>query len=214
MENLKKILEGFSRKSGLSQSLTYYMLSYSTDQSSCLQFSEMTKDQSAIQSSHLKTDELLHFTSEVFKTVSLLCKKYVQTHFFMQHSIEIYCEKLFRGYLDKTPEYIIQSQEKAPVSLNMTPTVSGVTIHEHGSEVALVVEGTDFWFCHRLSIRGKCIETPASQISGTSIKLNFDMETKPTLNALSDNEEISLKVFTHFMKSPVTVNVKVLKKVS
>ena len=133
---------------------------------------------------------------------------------FTQHSVEIYCEKLFRGYLDKAPEYRIPSERKAPASLNMTPTVSGVTIHEHGSEVALVVEGTNFWFCHRLSIRGESIATPASKISGTSIKLNFDKESKPTLSALSDNEEVSLKVFNHFMKSPVTVNVKIIKKVS
>ena len=128
--------------------------------------------------------------------------------------MKTYCEKLFCGYLDKAPEYRIQPQEKAPSSLNMRPNVSGVTIHEHGSEVALVVEGTDFWFCHRLSIRGESIATPASKISGTSIKLNFDKESKPTLSALSDNEEVSLKVFNHFMKSPVTVNVKIIKKVS
>ncbi len=137
---------------------------------------------------------------------------------FVQHSMETYCEKLFRGYLDKAPVYRVQSQEKAPASLNMKPTVSGVTIHEHGSEhgseVALVVEGTDFWFCYRLSIRGESIATPASKISGTSIKLNFDKEIKPTLSALSDNEEVSLKVFNHFMKSPVSVIVNVLKKVS
>ena len=134
--------------------------------------------------------------------------------FSTQHSMETYCEKLFRGYLDKAPEYKIPSEGKAPASLNMRPTVSGVTIHEHGSEVALVVEGTDFWFCHRLSIRGESIATPASKISGTSIKLNFDKESKPTLSALSDNEEVNLKVFNHFMKFPVTGNVKVVKKVS
>ncbi len=127
--------------------------------------------------------------------------------------METYCEKLFRGYLDKTPEYRIPSEGKAPAALNMRPTVSGVTIHEHGSEVALVVEGTNFWFCHRLSISGVSIATPASQISGSSIKLNFDKEIKPTLSALSDNKEVSLKVSNHFMKSPVSVNVKVIKKV-
>ncbi len=125
-----------------------------------------------------------------------------------------YCEKLFRGYLDKTPEYRIPSAGKAPAPLNMRPTVSGVTIHEHGSEVALVVEGTHFWFCHRLSIGRESIATPASKISGTSIKLNFDKKSKPTLSALSENEEVSLKVSNHFMKSTVTVNVKVVKKVS
>ena len=128
--------------------------------------------------------------------------------------MDSYCKKLFCGYLDKAPEYRIPSEGKAPASLNMRPTVSGVTIHEHGLEVALVVEGTDFWFCHRLSIRGESIATPASKISGSSMKLNFDKEIKPALSALSDNEEVSLKVFNHFMKSPVTVNVKVLKKVS
>ncbi len=128
--------------------------------------------------------------------------------------MKFYFEKLFCGYLDKAPEYRIQYKEKAPASLNMKPTVSGVTIHEHGSEVALVVEGTNFWFCHRLSIRGASVETPASQISGTSINLNFDKENNQTLSTLSDNEEVSLKVFSHFMKSPVTVNVKVVKKVS
>ncbi len=128
--------------------------------------------------------------------------------------METYCEKLFRGYLDKSPEYRVLPTGKAPASLNMKPTVSDVIIHEHGSEVASVVEGTDFWFCHRLSIRGESIATPASKISGTSINLNFDKESKPTLSALSDNEEVNLKVFNHFMKFPVTGKVKVVKKVS
>ncbi len=134
--------------------------------------------------------------------------------FFVQHSMVTYCEKLFRGYLDKAPEYRIPSEGKAPASLNMRPTVSGVTIHDHSSELALVVEGTDFWFCHHLSIRGVNIATPASEISGTSIKLNFDKENNPTLVALSDNKEVSLKVFNHFMKVPVTRSVKVVTKVS
>ena len=54
VEQLRVLLEGLSTAPGFSQPMTYYQLSYSTDPSSCLQFSEMTNDQITMHSSHMK----------------------------------------------------------------------------------------------------------------------------------------------------------------
>ena len=129
--------------------------------------------------------------------------------------MELYSEKLFRGYLDKSPEYRIPPPGNAPSPIDeIRPVVSGITIHDHGSELALVLEGSNFWFCNRLSICGENIDTPASKISGNSIKLNFDTANKPFLSFLTNNQRITIKVYSHFLKSPSSVNIKVYKKVS
>ena len=130
--------------------------------------------------------------------------------------MDIYCDKVFCGFLDKHPAYQIPTPDGKAVApmQKMRPLVSSIAIHEHGNELALVLEGANFWFCNRLSICRESIDTPASEISGNSIKLNFDKKSKPSLGLLSNEQEILVKVFNHFMKSPSSEKLKVIKKVS
>ena len=126
--------------------------------------------------------------------------------YLLQHSMGVYCEKLFRGYLDKSPEYRIPPPGNVPTPIDeIRPVVSGITIHKHGTELALVMEGSNFWFCNRLSICRESIDTPASQITGSSIKLNFDKVNKRSLSLLTNEQEIVVKVYNHFLKSPSSV---------
>ena len=111
--------------------------------------------------------------------------------------------------------YRIPPPGNAPSPIDeIRPVISGITIHEHGTELALVLEGSNFWFCNRLFICGESIDTPASKISGTSIKLNFNNVNKPSLNLLSNEQEIVIKIYNHFLKSPSSVKLRIHKKVS
>ena len=62
---VKGIFDGLMGVSGVSQPMTYYKLFYSSGSPTCLMFTEMTRDQIAIQTSHLKADELQHLTTKV-----------------------------------------------------------------------------------------------------------------------------------------------------
>ena len=62
MEVLKGIVDSLAGVNGASQPMAYYQLFYSSGSPTCLMFTEMTRDQIAIQTSHLKADEL---TTEV-----------------------------------------------------------------------------------------------------------------------------------------------------
>ncbi len=57
-EELKRLSEVLSVHPGLSQSMTYYQLAYSSDPSPHLDFSEMTQEKILSQSLYLKPDEL------------------------------------------------------------------------------------------------------------------------------------------------------------
>ncbi len=126
-----------------------------------------------------------------------------------------YCKKLFRGYLDRAPEYPIPSPGQAPSPVsNIKPVVTGITLHDHGSELALVLEGQNFWFCYRLSICGESFGTPAAKITGTSIKLNIaTKDSKHSLSSVTNDQELTAKVFCHFLKAPQEATLKVQKKV-
>ena len=65
VEALKGVIDCLMGVSGASQPMTYHQLSYSSGSPTCLLFTEMTRDQIAIQTSHLKADELQHLTTEV-----------------------------------------------------------------------------------------------------------------------------------------------------
>ena len=130
--------------------------------------------------------------------------------------METYCQKMFRGYLDKDPEYKIPPlPKKSPESVeSLRPMVSDFKVHEHGSEMALVIEGSNLWFCYQLSVNGESTDTPACDITGTSIKLNLDKDSRTSLSSLTDGQEVKVKVHNHFFKSLSPAVVKVQKKVS
>ena len=130
--------------------------------------------------------------------------------------MEVYCEKLFRGYLDRSPVYTIPQSNEVPSPIDdVKPLVTGIALHEHGSELALVLEGKSFWFSTRLSIHGESVDTHASKISGSAIKLNFDKNTKLKLESLTNGDMVTVKIFNPFSTKPTeSPKIKVVKKVS
>ncbi len=109
-----------------------------------------------------------------------------------------YCQKLFRGHLEKAPKYALPPVSKhppGPVSL-LKPAIEGVEFRHHGSETAVAVEGKNLWFCYRLSVGGHSEKTPPRDLSGTSIQFNIPKGKSIT----AEGESVRVTTHSHFAK--------------
>jgi len=124
-----------------------------------------------------------------------------------------YCQKIFRSFLEKFPEYTPPSPAKQPhVELTMLkPSITSVELHSHGNELAIVVEGSNLWFCYQISIGSHTIQTPAHELSGTSIQFNIQRE-ESKIEVVE--EKVGIVVYSHFSKKPLNYTVPVHWKVS
>jgi len=124
-----------------------------------------------------------------------------------------YCQKIFRSLLEKFPEYAPPSPAKqSPVELTMLkPSITSVELHSHGNELAIVTEGSNLWFCYQISIGGHTVQTPAHDLSGTSIQFNIQREES---KIEITEEKVGVSVYSHFSKKPLSNCVPVLRKVS
>ena len=93
----------------------------------------------------------------------------------------------------------------------LKPTVTSVELHSHGNELAIVVEGSNLWFCYQISIGGHTVQTPAHDLSGTSIQLNIPMEES---KVKVEKGEVMAVLCSHFSKKPLSREVPALQKVS
>jgi len=123
-----------------------------------------------------------------------------------------YCQKIFISFLEKFPEYTLPSRPKqSPVELTMLkPSITSVELHSHGNELAIVVEGSNLWFCYPISIGGHTIQTPAHSLSGTSIRFNIQSEES---KIEVEEEKVEVVVYNHFSKKPLSYTVPVHRKV-
>ena len=126
--------------------------------------------------------------------------------------MEEYCQKIFRSYLEKFPEYTPSPTKQSPVELTMLkPSITAVELHSHSNQLAVVAEGSNLWFCYQISIGGHTIQTPAHKLSGTSIQFNVQREESKIKVA---EEKVDVVVYSHFSKKPLSNVVSVLRKVS
>ena len=124
-----------------------------------------------------------------------------------------YCQKIFRSYLEKLPEYTPPSPTKQSL-LELTmlkPSITSVELHSHGNELAIVAEGSNLWFCYQISIGSHTIQTPAHELSGTSIQFNIQREES---KIEITEEKVGVSVYSHFSKKPLSYTVPVHRKVS
>ena len=124
-----------------------------------------------------------------------------------------YCQKIFRSFLVKCPEYTPPSRPKqSPVELTMLkPTITSVELHSHSNQLAVVVEGSNLWFCYQISIDSHTIQTPAHDLTGTSIQFNIQREESKIKVV---EEKVGVSVYSHFSKKPLSGSVPVFRKVS
>ena len=123
-----------------------------------------------------------------------------------------YCQKIFRSFLEKSPEYIPSSSAKQPLTelTMLKPSVTSVELHSHGNELAIVVEGSNLWFCYQISIGGHTVHTPAHDLSGTSIQFNIPKEES---KVKVEKGEVMVVLCSHFSKKPFSKAVPALQKV-
>ena len=123
-----------------------------------------------------------------------------------------YCQKIFRSFLEKFPEYIPPTLAKQlPTEFTLLkPTVTSVELHSHDNELAVVVEGSNLWFCYQISVGGHTVQTPAHDLSGTSIQFNIQREES---KVKVEKEEVTAVLYSHFSKKPLSKAVPALQKV-
>ena len=126
-----------------------------------------------------------------------------------------YNKSLFERYLDKSPKYsfpeVVTRQAIGDVD-DSKPSIYEVQIHHHGNESAVVMEGSNLWFCYQLSFRGLKLPVPASDISGSSIQFNGVKVPTVSTDVLSSGKE-TVNIFTHFKSKFVRQEVEVHERV-
>ena len=125
----------------------------------------------------------------------------------------LYSKSVFQHHLDKLPKYSFpQSIQHALGDVpDLLPDISGIQIHHHGSESAIVIEGSNLWFCYGVSFRGQKLPIPASDVSGSSIQFNEVIVATNTEFMTHREELISLE--NHFKSKALKQKVDVLEKV-
>ena len=125
-----------------------------------------------------------------------------------------YSSSIFENYLDKSPKYSFPDVLRHALGDvdESKPSICEVQIHHHGNESAVVMEGSNLWFCYQLSFRGLKLSVPASNISGSSIQFSgIEVSTESTA-ALSSGKEI-VKLFSHFKSKFIHQEVEVHERV-
>ena len=131
-----------------------------------------------------------------------------------------YRRKVFRSYLEKQPDMYsgpLPAQaikETKEVSL-LTPEVEAVEFHKYPNEYAIVIEGNNLWFCHKIHIGNKGnvykIDTPVQDITRRSIQFNFTPSDGEKC-IVPDNGHMEITLYSHFA-NPINETVPV-KQVS
>lgn len=132
----------------------------------------------------------------------------------MQHMMLKYSNRIFESYLDKFPKYSFPDALRHALGDvdDSKPSVCEVQIHHHGNESAVVMEGSNLWFCYQLSFRGLKLSVPASDISASSIQFSgVKVPTESTAALSSGNENVNL--FSHFKSKVIRQEVEVHERV-
>ena len=124
-----------------------------------------------------------------------------------------YGKRLFENHLDRLPKYSFP--ETAQLALDdvhdLKPALSEIQIHHHGNESAIVVEGSNLWFCYGVSFRKQKLSIPASDVSGSSIQFNEVVVPSDSEVKVYKKEYVSLH--NHFKAKPIRQEVDVFEKV-
>ena len=123
-----------------------------------------------------------------------------------------YHKRVFEGILDKCPKYSFpETLQHALDDLHdLRPSLCEIQIHHHGNESAVVVEGSNLWFCYQVLFRGQKMLIPAKNMSGSSICFNVDMVSCNPQSVVKED----ISVDSYFKSKPIRQKVDVVEKVS
>ena len=123
----------------------------------------------------------------------------------------VFQKGIFLGWLDRIPKYSLPDVPKHPPSEidYLKPSVEKVEIRHHGSETAVVLEGSNLWFCSQVSIGSYSLKTPACDLSGSSIRFN-DRKEKVMIATQDEKVKVTLdSYFSKLVKKEILVDEKV-----
>jgi GTP-binding protein EngB required for normal cell division len=87
----------------------------------------------------------------------------------------------------------------------LKPNAKSIKFYRHGEEVALVLEGTNLWFCSHIKITGtggtRIINTLDVSPTCHSINFNYTPKDKEDLLIKRKDEFVEVTLFSHFSKS-------------
>lgn len=105
----------------------------------------------------------------------------------------------------------LQRTPRLPAVASLSPALTRIELHNHGSEFVLTVEGSNLSFCNKLSICGEEFYI-SRHISGKSVEINFKDAIR-SLRSLRNGRKVEVVVQTPFT-SCVEKNVPFYTKVS
>ena len=110
-----------------------------------------------------------------------------------------YNKKVFIGFLDRVPKYSIPSAPKhAPGEISdLKPTADSVELRHLGSETAIVLEGSNLWFCYQLIVGTHTVKTPARDLSSSCIQFNVQKENH---KIVTEDGKVKVVLHSHFSK--------------
>ena len=124
-----------------------------------------------------------------------------------------YRRDIFNSHLDKHPKYSFPetAQHALDDVQDLKPAVSMIQIHHHGNETAIVIEGSNLWFCYGVTFRKQKLSIPASNVSGSSIQ--FNRVFVPSDSEVLTNKEEGICLDNHFKSKSIKQEVEVFEKV-
>ena len=103
---------------------------------------------------------------------------------------------------------------------SLKPSVSSVTVSHHGEEVALILEGENLWFCHKIKIGNRAgariIRATGPDVTRRSINFNYVPQHSGDLiihNVAPRDTTVSVTLYSHFSKPILKRGVEARKKV-
>ena len=110
-----------------------------------------------------------------------------------------YSKKIFIGFLDRDPKYSMPSAPKhAPGEVSdLKPSADSVELRRLGSETAIVLEGSNLWFCYQVIIGIHTVKTLARDRSSSSIQFNVQKENH---EIATEDGKVKVVLHSHFAK--------------
>ena len=122
------------------------------------------------------------------------------------------------AYVDTCQQHLMEAdvkesslQRSLPPVSSLSPALTKIELHNHGTEFVLTVEGSNLSFCNELCICGEKFRI-SHHISGKSIEVNFKVASH-ALRSLKNGQKVEVGVQTLFT-SCVVKNVPFFTKVS
>ena len=120
---------------------------------------------------------------------------------------------MFAAHLDKSPQLKITEPVISVRDVAATnPVVNSIAFHQHGSELAITLEGDSLWFVNSIQV-GTLNKLSVSAMATNQKSIQFNLQYKPIPElSIAADAEVNVVVQSQFCK-PIKSSLKVTKKV-